>query len=196
MNEKPDNDPAADAFVQRVTGAMKGGSEDAYTEFYQAYFDRLYRQALVLAQGNESLARDLVQAVLLRVVRYIQPFEAERAFWAWLKQIARSCHIDHIRRSGRTVEHFATALPDEALLPDTPAAEEDTELFSALDKSLGQLEADDLRLIQNIYVDRQPQDTVAAETGTTRKAVESRLARIRKKLKSSILYHLKDYALP
>lgn len=194
MNEASEN-LAADAFVQRVTAAMRDGSEDAYTEFYQAYFDRLYRHLLVLAQGSEPLARDLVQAVLLRIVRYIQPFQVERAFWAWLKQLARSCHIDHLRRAGRTVEHFATVLPDEHQLPAAPAPEDDSELFAALDRSLGQLESDDLRLIQHIYIERQPQDTIAAETGTTRKAVESRLARIRKKLKASILDYLKDYAL-
>ena len=42
-----------------MTVAMARGSESAYREFYEMYFDRLYRHGLVLASGVYVIVRGL-----------------------------------------------------------------------------------------------------------------------------------------
>ena len=183
---------ARDEFVRRVTCGMCEGSEGAYREFYEVYFDRLYRHLLCATRGEEDLARELIQQVLVRVVRYIEPFEEERRLWGWLRQIAGSCHIDHLRRRQRRPEGGAIQI-----LEELAAAEEEQqpELMEALDSSLGELEPDELQMLQRAYFDELPQEQIAALANTTRKAVESRLGRIRQKLRKLILDKLKEYVV-
>jgi RNA polymerase sigma factor (sigma-70 family) len=184
-------DQLRDERVRELTVAMARGSESAYREFYEMYFDRLYRHGLVLASGDEDLARELVQRVLLRLVRYVKEFENERVLWAWLKQVARSCHVDWLRREGKQrsyVESFdetAVTEPDDA----------DCELMAALESGLAELEVSDRELVNVAYFDHWPHKKIAESWKTTPKAVESRLGRIRQKLRKIVLEKLKDYAL-
>ena len=83
-----------DEFVRGVTRAMAEGSERAFGLFHERYVDRIYRHLLVRARGEELLARELMQAVYLRLVRHGREFEGEGKLWAWVKQVARSCHVD------------------------------------------------------------------------------------------------------
>ena len=183
-----------DDFVRRVTRQMCAGSNAAYREFYETYFDRLYHHLLAATRGQEDLTRELIQALLLRVVRYIEPFEEERRLWAWLRQLARSVHIDHLRRLSCRPEGAALELLDD-LAPAPPSDDAELEILQALDASLGELDPAELQALHRAYFDKLPRDQIAALDHTTRKAVESRLARIRHKLRKLILEKLKDYAL-
>lgn len=180
-----------DQRVRELTAAMARGSESAYREFYEMYYDRLYRRGLVLASGEENLARELVQQVLLRLVRYVKEFENERLLWAWLKQVARSCHVDWLRRESKgptCVEPFAENVATE---PE----DSDDELTAALESGLAELDASDRELINVAYFDRWPHKKIAESWKTTPKAIESRLGRIRHKLRKIVLEKLKDYAV-
>ena len=183
---------ARDEFVRQVTRQMCAGSEGAYREFYDAYFDRLYQHLLRATHGQEDLTREIIQNVFLRVVRYIEPFEEERRLWAWLAQLARSCHIDQLRRQqARPEGHSAELIEELAAAPEA----DDSDLIDALDHSLSELEAEELQLLHHAYYEKMSQEQIAAAQQTTRKAVESRLARIRQKLRKLILEKLREYAL-
>lgn len=182
-----------DDWALRVTSGMAAGSDSAFREFFDAYFDRIFRQLLWLTRGQEDAARELTQQVLVKVARHAQPFDHEARLWGWVKQIARRCHIDSLRRAGARREDLLLELTAE---PAAPAPDDaDAPWFEALDASLAELEPEELRVIQRAYFDRAPQQSIAADSRTTRKAVESRLARVRQKLRRLILQRLKDHAL-
>jgi RNA polymerase sigma-70 factor (ECF subfamily) len=180
-----------DAFFREVTAGMADGNEFAYRRFYDACFDKLYRHLLVRTRGDEHLARELGQLVLLRVVRYIQPFTAERVFWAWLYQLCRSAQVDWLRRNGRTVPEDFLEIWQEQTASDNA----DEELFAHLEISLETLEPAERDLLRMAYFEEVPQRAIADQLQSTPKAVESKLARIRKKLRHIILERLKDYVV-
>ena len=64
------------------------------------------------------------------------------------------------------------------------------DLLSLLEKNLTALPEDERALLERKYFNRQPVKAIAAETSTTEKAVESRLVRIRRKLRDAILANL------
>jgi RNA polymerase sigma factor (sigma-70 family) len=181
-----------DAFVRRVSRGMCSGSEDAFRLFYEAYFDRIFRHLLVRARGDEDCARELTQQVFLRVARHGREFENEALLWAWLKQVARSCQVDWIRRNGQrsaaTIE-----LSDQTAAPAPDDAED--ELRAALEEGLGALEIAERELIELSYFEALPHPSIARRLNTTAKAIESKLARVRQKLRKQIIDALKDYAL-
>jgi len=48
---------------------MAAGDEMAWRAFYDAYFDRLWRLPAGGCRGNEDVAREALQATLVRVTR-------------------------------------------------------------------------------------------------------------------------------
>lgn len=181
-----------DAFFREVTTGMASGEEEAYRRFYEACFDKIYRHLLTRTRGNEELSRELAQIVLLRVVRYMRPFSAERMFWAWLYQLCRSAQVDWLRRNGKSAPLELVEVWQGQGGRDNDG---DEELLEHLDDSMEALEAGERELLRLAYFEGEPQRAIAKRIRSTPKAVESKLARIRLKLRGMILSKLKDYAL-
>ena len=183
--------PVQDAnSIQELTAKMKEGDEAAFSEFYERYCDRLFRYLIVLTRGDEDRSRDLLQATMTKVVRSIRRFADERQFWNWLAAIARNCFIDALRKAQRTV-HVVPLLPEDA--PTTPSAatvDDDAPLFEALEDCLTAMGAEERELIEAFYFKEGSHESVARERQTTPKAVESKLARVRQKLRTAILKRL------
>ena len=179
------------ARIRDMTARMANGDEAAFKEFYECYCDRLFRYLLLLTRGNEELARDLLQITMAKVVRGLREFRGEAQLWNWLTAIARNSFIDSLRRTQRAPQ-LVPLLPDDA--PGTPAVapeESDAPLFHALDRCLIELEADDQALIEAVYFKGGSHHSVAERQNTTPKAVESKLARLRQKLRAAILKRLR-----
>lgn len=179
--------------VPALTGRMNEGDEMAYRLFHQHYFDRLTRYLLVVTAGNEEATREALQRTLVRVVRHVRQFPNDDVFWSWLTVLARSALSDERRQQRRyfvfldrfkrhaTVEHEAAGGNDERA----------ARLGETLERHLAFLPAEDRALIEKKYYERQPVSAIAGELQTTEKAVESRLGRIRRKLKEAVLAELR-----
>jgi RNA polymerase sigma factor (sigma-70 family) len=177
--------------IQSLTRRLAQGDETAFREFHDRFFDRLYRFLLALARrGEEHAAQEALQETMLRVARYIRCFESEALFWSWLKMVARSAARDagrKQRRYERMLERFALAWrsapmetsPEEGLLQDL------------LTEVLDELETDDRELIEQKYLGGASVKELADATGLTEKAVESRLLRLRRCLRATLLERLK-----
>lgn len=48
--------------------------------------------------SNRELSEDLVQDVFLRILKYRDTYLAKTSFTAWMYQVARSAHIDNLRK--------------------------------------------------------------------------------------------------
>jgi RNA polymerase sigma factor (sigma-70 family) len=183
--------PVQDAnSVQELTAKMKEGDEAAFSEFYERYCDRLFRYLIVLTRGDEDRSRDLLQATMTKVVRSIRRFADERQFWNWLAAIARNCFIDALRKVQRTVQVVPLFPEDAPATPSAPTADDDAPLFDALEDCLAAMGAEERELIEAFYFKQGSHEAVARERQTTPKAVESKLARVRQKLRTAILKRL------
>jgi len=178
-----------------LTRRMVAGDEMAYRTFYDAYFDRLWRYLLVVAGGNEDAAREAMQAMLVRVTRHIKIFQNEETFWSWLTVLARSSFSDETRKRRRYflfLERFTrqTAVESDGTNDNQP----EERLGILLERHVAGLPADEKKLIEQKYFARRTVCEIAGELQTTEKAVESKLSRIRRKLKDTILAELNHEA--
>src|SRR5689334_18835402 len=48
--------------------------------------------------SNRELSEDLVQDVFLRILKHRDTYQAKTSFTAWMYQVARSAHIDNLRK--------------------------------------------------------------------------------------------------
>jgi RNA polymerase sigma-70 factor (ECF subfamily) len=187
-----DEKPPEPLNVAALTRRMAAGDELAYRTFYDAYFNRLSRYLLVVTAGDEDATREALQSALVRVVRHIKAFPSEPVFWSWLTVLARSALSDQTRKRRRYLaflDRFTWHTRAQRAAPDDPEA--DAKLVTLLESNLGALPFDERRLLEAKYFARRSVREIAAELDLSEKAVESRLVRIRHKLKTAILDRLK-----
>ena len=59
----------------QLTSGLVAGDEEAFRKFHADYFDRLFRYHLVVARGNEEMAREALQETFTRVARKPRQFD-------------------------------------------------------------------------------------------------------------------------
>jgi RNA polymerase sigma factor (sigma-70 family) len=188
-----DESPRETLDVAALTLAMSKGDEMAYRIFYDGYVNRLLRYLLVVTGGNEETTREALQLTFVRVVRHIKVFTTEAAFWGWLTVLARSALADESRKRRRYLaflDRFAQHAAIQQEIPNDDHADE--RLSGLLESSVASLPADERQLVEAKYFARRSVREIAGEFQTTEKAIESRLTRVRRKLKDAVLAALKQ----
>lgn len=172
---------------------MALGDEAAFRAFYDAYFDRLLRYLLVVTRGNEEAAREALQLALVRVVRHVKVFETEAIFWSWLTVLARSALADESRKRRRYFSFLEKFMRHQEAGPAAMNnGEADEQLRELLDRKMTALRDDERQLVKQKYILHQSVREIADGLQTTDKAVESKLSRVRRKLKDAVLAELKN----
>ena len=122
-----------------------------------------------------------------KVVERLPDYNPEKgALSTWLTAICRNTAVDHLRSLERRRREDAP-LPEAA--DGAPGPEESLlhkERAAALRRALETLKEGDRRLFYRKYYYLQSTARLAAELGTTERAVEGRLYRIRKKLQREL----------
>lgn len=124
---------------------------------------------------------ECLSQVAMQVWENIGNFDPQRGSWkTWLTAIARNAALNRARGQGR----------EEPLTPETPSAAptpEETvlerERMEVLGRALLQLTQEEQALLYRKYYYHQSTAQMAAELGTTERAVEGRLYRIKKRLR-------------
>lgn len=181
--EASSGQPASAAAARLLATAIARGDESAFRALYDRYHQRLFRFALVLGRGDESLAHDTVQAVFVTAAKKLRRADSEEHLWNWLARVARQ----ELAKAWRKRRRDTVMVSVEVLPEDCPAtAEPDSFLEEVLEGALKAMEVDERHILHAFYFDRLSQKEIAEQLDTTPKAVSSRLERAREKLRSLI----------
>jgi len=174
--------------IQALTRAVRRGDTGAFSRFYDLYSFRLYKFVLVLAHGDENEAREVCQCAFIKLAKRCDVFDDERRLWAWLCVLAKNTFLDHCRARQRLNRFVSLG----ELSPEPNGyVNPEHRLNEILREALASLPPDESELIQAAYVDKRPLRELADEAGQTYKALESRLGRLRQKLKEQLLKDLR-----
>ncbi len=173
--------------IAQLTLAMTKGNEDAYAEFFKLYFHRLLALSLIQTRGDEHAAQDLVQQCFVKLVRYIHPFDSEEHFRNWLACIVRNCAADERRKSARQWNLLARFWRDRELRDSQFAGAQAVELDERLESTLNSLNQEDRALLEQKYLQGLSVGEIAEASGVSEKAIESRLSRLRAKIRQQWL---------
>ena len=176
-----------------LTSRLLERNETVWTEFHREYAPRLFRYLLVVSGGREDVATEALQQTWIRCVRHIRRFDSEEALWSWLTVLGRSSVTDEHRRHSRFhgfLQRMFETFPDRLLHLGVPDGE--AELIDVLTTEMEELPPDERRLLEAKYASHHSTRDLAANLATTEKAVESRLARLRIKLREAVLKKLQD----
>jgi RNA polymerase sigma-70 factor (ECF subfamily) len=108
---------------------VRAGDVEQLSILFERHHGRLYGYCLGLMGGREA-ARDVVQEVFVRVLKYRQSFRTDAAFAPWLYRLARNACIDQLRKGS----HEVLADPDLERADPQPLAPEHLERAEELDR--------------------------------------------------------------
>jgi RNA polymerase sigma-70 factor (ECF subfamily) len=178
--DAPTAPTTADLAARRLSAAVAHGDEAAFRDFYDGYRARLFRFALVLGRGAETLAHDTVQNVFVTAAAKLRRVECEEHLWSWLARVARQ----HLSKAWKQRQR-ESAVVSGAPLPESPAlAEADSVMEQHLDAALLAMDAEDRQAIEMFYFEHLSHKEIGERLGATPKAVSSRLERARARLRS------------
>jgi RNA polymerase sigma factor (sigma-70 family) len=180
--------PPAERALDDRTRLLADGDDETWRWFHERYYLPLLRYA-AHRSGDASAASEIVQHAYLRIARHAKPFAAEQDFWGWLCCVVRCTALDHARhvtRRSALLEKFAhwRASYDGGDAHSHPSS---NRALALADEALANLPDDDSALLRRKYCEGSTTDELADELGTTPKAVEHRLARLRERLREIIL---------
>jgi RNA polymerase sigma-70 factor (ECF subfamily) len=174
--------------LRELTLAIRRGEEQAFNRFYECYRLRLYKYLMALAHGNETEAREVLQTVILKLARKLPIFDEEAQLWGWLSRVARNAFLDYCR-SHRKDRGTVSLEEIKSELIESQSVEH--RLAASVRQALEQITPEESEMLRAAYVDERPLQELADESGQTYKAIESRLARLREKLKKILLRNLR-----
>ena len=177
-----------------VTTAGIGDGRDVLRQVLSRACGALYRFILVRVRGDRHVADELLQQTCYEAARHLHPPAGHGQCEAWLRGIARNSIRRHWRRLKREsgllpLEDAALAgqladdlesrpLPAEALIRE--------ESIAQLLLAITSLSAAEQSLIFAYYFDGCPQAAIAQRLGVTEKSIESRLYRVRGRLRAAL----------
>lgn len=165
----------------KLTHDLSRCDERAWREFHERFYQQLHN--LARARGVAGCdAPEIVQGVYLRVLRHAKVIHDAGSFDAWLACLVRCEVIDAARRKGRRNwlnERFQQWQEARRPTADSPAGDH-------LEEALLVLDENDRSLLRRHYLDGWSQEKLAEQHQLSVKAVESKLARLRKRLRQHL----------
>jgi RNA polymerase sigma factor (sigma-70 family) len=133
-----------------------------------------------------------VQSTFLRVVRYVKAFDDAATFWNWLIVLARTALADQRRKVSRYRSFLERFTGHARIQSDAAPEHPEAHLLAALEQGLDGLLPEERSLVERKYFARESVRDIAAALQLSEKAVESRLTRVRLKLRAEVLTQLKN----
>lgn len=136
---------------KRLVKQLLAGNEQAFEQFFDENFARLYRFALVRLHGDEEAAREVAQIALSKALRKLHTYKGEAALFTWLCAICRNATSDWLAQQGRYREHIV--LVED--FPEVQAAVDSIQVPTEQRPDAQYRRVELLRLIQ-VTLDRLP----------------------------------------
>ena len=175
---------------QLLVQRMIAGEQRAFDDFFNRYFDRLYRFALTRVGHDTHTAEDVVQQTLVRAMQKIRLYRGEAALFTWLCQICRNMIADTFRArdqlKGEVVpfedsEEIRAALESLSALPNDDPQQQlvGEQIYRLVHVVLDHLPNNYGNVLELKYIQGLSVKEIAATMQMGPKAVESLLARAR-----------------
>lgn len=155
---------------------------DGSLDQLKLHYGPLIRYVIAPILPDSRDREEVFSDTLIRVWDRVDQFDPNHGCWTnWLSAIARNAAIDRARRNPPTGAEPTETIPAPNSDPEQALLRKERQ--QALHTALNSLESSDKALFYRKYYYRQSTAQIAAEYGTTERAIEGRLYRIKRKLR-------------
>ncbi len=170
--------------IARITGEIASGCPEAFAQLYRAKFDLVYAVARRTSRCGEDVCLDVVQDAMMRVIRYMRPFDDGQALDRWLVCVTRSVAFDHLRRERRRWLRERQAMDQRTRAADNDAQDQDVmERLDWVRRELRGLDRVAAEIVELRFRAGLTLEAIGQRLGLTVGAVHGRLMRAVAKLK-------------
>ena len=158
---------------------------DGSLDQLKLYYGPLIRYVITPILSDERDREEVFSDILVRVWDRVGQYDPNSGSWTnWLSAIARNAAIDRVRRNPPVSSELTETIPAPRSDPEQELLrkERQRELYAAISA----LEHSEQALFYRKYYYRQSTAQIAAEYGTTERAIEGRLYRIKRKLRKKL----------
>lgn len=184
MNDKAHSNEIPKDQLEEVLKKAQAGSDQALTDLYNAYFERIYTFIFYRVSHKET-AEDLTEDVFIKVFNKLRSLSELKAFEGWLFQIARNKVIDYYRSKKELVslEDIENTLEYETNVVDVVNLQTQQTLFIKL---LRELTSEQQQVIKLKFIEDIDNDVIAQMLNKTEGAIRVIQHRAIAKLKELI----------
>lgn len=192
---------------KKLADRLLAGDQRSFDVFFNTYYPRLYRFALVRLGNDVDLADETAQVVLCQAISKINTYRGEAPLFSWLCTFCRY-ELSRQRKARKRAQG------------DKPLTEDDPDVRAALDSLLSEAREDpdvaihqlEIRRLIKVAMDYLPSlyadilelkyvrdmsvEEIARTTGKSAKATESMLTRARVAFKDNFRTLMAEQQLP
>lgn len=171
---------------QNIIRLIRERNEKGAEELLKHYRP-LMRYIIAPILPNEYDQEECISEVSLRVWEKIYLFDSAKGSWnAWLTAITRNTALNRARqmKSHESLDEISTDIPSRELTPEEVVLKKEQQ--AQLIQALNSLSSEERKLFYRKYYYLQPTAQIAAELGTTERAVEGKLYRLKRRLRKTL----------
>ena len=169
---------------QEVLTLLRAGDERG-AEALLRHYAPLMRYIIAPIVPDAQDRGECLSDAALRVWEKFGTYDPARGSWtAWLTALTSNTALNRVRKQSSSGEELSPDLPSAEPTPEERLLQQ--ERRQALERALTALPQRDRLLFYRKYYYRQSTAQIAAELGTTERAVEGRLYRIKKALRKAL----------
>ena len=180
-----------------LVSQLLAGDEQAFREFFDEYFDRLYRFAMARTRGETDLSEEASQRALCRAVRRLDSFRGDASLFSWLAQICRNELADllearqrnatrHVSLDSQEGAQREVAAPCEEAATGPAAQPEQPDLGRLIRGLLDELPGRYGEILEWKYMEELSTQDIAERLHTTVEAAQSALQRARQSMRNAL----------
>lgn len=159
-----------------VAALLDKGDDEAFRELYRRYTPRLFRTVMLVLDGQEHEAEDVVQETWLRAATALRTFRWGSSLSTWLSAIA----INRAREVLRSRKRWTGGVPVEEL----PAPPVSVSERIDLERAVSRLPAGYRSIYELFDVEGYSHDEIAARLGIAPGTSKSQLFHARRSLRA------------
>lgn len=170
-----------------LTAAIAAGDDEAFGAFYDAWFDAAFALARTVCRRDESFCLDVVQDVMLKVVRRMPALSTEAAVSAWMTRTVWSSAVDRLRRERRALRRETQAAVDRGTVDerDPLRLAQGREEIAWLHGRLAEMPAGDRQLVEARFLTGGSVTAAGRSLGLGADAAHGRLRRVVDRLRQA-----------
>lgn len=156
--------------------------KDGALDQLKLHYGPLIRYVITPILPDERDRDEVFSDIIIRVWDRVDQFDPNQGSWTnWLSATARNAAIDRARSNPPAGTPLTETIPAPNSDPEQELLRKERQ--KALHMALTSLESSEKALFYRKYYYRQSTAQIAAEYGTTERAIEGRLYRIKRKLR-------------
>ncbi len=149
------------------------------------HYSPLMRYVIAPILSDVRDAEECLSEAALRIWEKIDLYDGQKGPWkAWVTAVTRRVALNKLRTVRESAGELHEGVPSAAPTPEEELLQK--EQLAALQAAIGKLDYEDRILFYRKYYYRQSTRQIAAELGTTERAVEGKLYRLKKQLRREL----------